>query len=54
MRFLPLVLRNVARSRRRTLLTLGGIGLSAFVVSSLLAVEAGFGTLLGSAGDDPS
>lgn len=51
MRFLPLVLRNMARSRRRTLLTLGGIGLSAFVVSSLLAVEAGFGTLLGSAGD---
>ncbi len=51
MRFLPLIFRNILRNRRRTVLTLGGIGLSVFVISALLAVESGFRTLAGSAGD---
>lgn len=50
MRFLPLILKSARRNRRRTLLTVAGIGLSVFVVSALLAVEAGFGTLFDSAG----
>lgn len=45
MRFLPLVLRSLLRNRRRTTLTIGGIALSVFVVSALLAVEGGFQTL---------
>jgi len=51
MRFLPLVLKSIRRNRRRTALTLAGIGLSVFVVSALLAVEAGFETLFASAGE---
>lgn len=51
MRFFPLILKNIYRNRRRTFLTVGGIGLSVFVVSALLAVEAGFSTLVGSAGE---
>ncbi len=51
MRFLPLILKSVRRNRRRTLLTIAGIGLSVFVVSALLAVEAGFATLFDSTGE---
>ncbi len=49
MKFLPLILKSIRRNRRRTVLTLAGIGLSVFVVSALLAVEAGFETLFDSA-----
>ena len=45
LKFLPLILRNLRRNRRRTVLTTAGIGLSVFVVTALLAVEAGFETL---------
>jgi len=51
MRFLPLVLKSIRRNRRRTVLTAAGIGLAVFVVSALLAVEAGFETLFDSAGE---
>ncbi|HLA79479.1 MAG TPA: FtsX-like permease family protein [Vicinamibacteria bacterium] len=51
MRFLPLILKNLRRSRRRTLVTAAGIGLSIFVVSALLAVEAGFETLFDTSGE---
>lgn len=45
MRFAPLILKSIGRNRRRTILTLAGIGLSVFVVSALFAVDAGFETL---------
>lgn len=48
MRFLPLVLRSLLRNRRRTTLTVGGIAVSVFVISALLAVEGGFQTLFDS------
>ncbi len=48
MRFVPLILKSIGRNRRRTILTLAGIGLSVFVVSALLAVDAGFETLFDS------
>lgn len=51
MRFLPLILKSIGRNRRRTILTIAGIGLSVFVVSALLAVDAGFETLFNSAGE---
>src|SRR5512140_2198963 len=51
MRFLPLILKNLRRSRRRTVLTIAGIGLSIFVVSGLLAVKAGFETLFDASGE---
>lgn len=50
MRFLTLVLKNMRRNSRRTALTVAGIGVSVFVVSALLSVEAGFATLFESAG----
>src|SRR5512140_890597 len=49
--FLPLVLKNIARSRRRTVLMTAGIGVAVFVVAALLTVEAGFGALVDSADD---
>ncbi len=49
MRFLPLMLRSLSRNRRRTILTMAGIGLSVFVISALLAVEGGFESLFDSA-----
>ena len=51
MRFFPLVLKNILRNRRRTLLTSAGIAVAVFVISALLAVETGFATLIGSADD---
>ena len=51
MRFLGLILKNVARSPRRSLLTTAGIAVAVFVVTALLSVEAGFGALIGSAED---
>lgn len=51
MRFLGLILKNVARSRRRSLLMTAGIAVAVFVVTALLTVEAGFGALIGSAED---
>jgi len=50
-RWLGLVVKNVFRSRRRTLLTTAGVGLAVLVVTSVAAIEAGFGTLASSAGD---
>lgn len=49
MRFLPLIIKSILRNRRRTVLTVAGVGLSVFVITALLAVEAGFGTLVSSA-----
>lgn len=51
MRFLGLILKNVARSPRRSLLMTAGIAVAVFVVTALLTVEAGFGALIGSAED---
>jgi len=51
MKFLPLILKNIMRNRRRTLLMAAGIAVAVFVISALLTVEAGFGTLVGSAED---
>jgi putative ABC transport system permease protein len=51
MRFFPLVLKNIFRNRRRTLLTAAGIAVAVFVISALLAVETGFAALIGSADD---
>ena len=51
MKFLPLILKNIMRNRRRTLLMAAGIAVAVFVISALLTVEAGFGTLIGSAED---
>lgn len=51
MKFLPLVLKNILRNRRRTTLMAAGIAVAVFVISALLAVEAGFGALIGSAED---
>jgi len=51
MRFLPLILKSIRRNRRRTLLTVGGIGLSVFVIAALLSVEAGFASLFNSTGE---
>jgi len=50
-RFLPLILKNIARSHRRSLLMTAGIAVAVFVVTALLTVEAGFGALIGSAED---
>jgi putative ABC transport system permease protein len=50
-RFLPLVLKSILRNRRRTLLMAAGIAVAVFVISALLAVEAGFAALIGSADD---
>jgi len=50
-RFLPLILKSIRRNTRRTLLTIGGIGLSVFVITALLSVEAGFATLFNSTGE---
>lgn len=49
MRFLPLILKNIMRNRRRTTLMAAGIAVAVFVVSALLTVESGFGALVGSA-----
>ena len=51
LRFVPLMLRNLARNRRRTLLMAAGIAVSVFVVSALVSVEAGFGTIIDSSQD---
>jgi len=51
MRFFPLVLKNIFRNRRRTLLTAAGIAVAVFVISALLAVETGFAALIGSSDD---
>jgi putative ABC transport system permease protein len=51
MRFLSLILKNIARSRRRSLLMTAGIAVAVFVITALLTVEAGFGALIGSAED---
>ena len=51
MRFLPLILKSIRRNRRRSLLTIGGIGLSVFVITALLSVEAGFASLFNSTGE---
>lgn len=51
MRFLPLILKSIRRNTRRSLLTIGGIGLSVFVITALLSVEAGFATLFDSTGE---
>ena len=51
MSFLSLILRNLTRNRRRGVLMASGIGVAAFVIASLLSVEAGFGALIGSADD---
>ncbi len=51
MKFLPLILKNILRNRRRTVLMAAGIAVAVFVISALLTVEAGFGTLIGSAED---
>lgn len=50
MNLLALVLKSARRNARRTLLTISGIALAVFVVSALLAVEAGFTTLFASTG----
>jgi putative ABC transport system permease protein len=50
-KFLPLMVKNLARNRRRTLLMAAGIAVSVFVVSALVSVEAGFGTLIDSSQD---
>ncbi len=52
MRFLGLILKNIARSRRRSLLTTAGIAVAVFVITALHTVEAGFGTLIDSAEDN--
>lgn len=52
MSFLPLVIKSIFRNRRRTILMAAGIGVAVFVISALLAVDAGFARLVGSAGDD--
>ncbi|MBI5086671.1 MAG: ABC transporter permease [Acidobacteria bacterium] len=49
MNLLPFILKSLYRSRRRTFLTGSGIAVAVFVISSLLALEAGFTTLIGSA-----
>ena len=49
MKFLPLVLKNIMRNRRRTVLMAAGIAVAVFVISALLTVEAGFGALVGTA-----
>ena len=51
MRFLSLILKNIARSRRRSVLMTAGIAVAVFVITALLTVEAGFGALIGSAED---
>ncbi len=51
MRFVGLVLKNIARSRRRSLLMTAGMAVAIFVITALLTVEAGFGALVGSAED---
>jgi len=51
MKFLPLILKNIMRNRRRTVLMAAGIAVAVFVISALLTIEAGFGTLIGSAED---
>lgn len=48
MKLLRLILKNLVRSRRRTVLAAAGIGLAVFVVTAVMAVEAGFGSLASS------
>ena len=51
MRFLGLIMKNIARSHRRSLLMTAGVAVTVFVITALLTVEAGFGALIGSAED---
>ncbi|HMA97235.1 MAG TPA: ABC transporter permease [Polyangiaceae bacterium] len=51
MKFFPFILKNIMRNRRRTGLMAAGIAVAVFVISALLTVEAGFGSLIGSAED---
>lgn len=49
MKFLSLILKNIARSPRRSVLMTAGIAVAVFVITALLTVEAGFSALIGSA-----
>ena len=46
MKFLPIILRNLLRSRRRLLLTVLSIGISTFLFATLMSLPSAFNGLL--------
>ncbi|MBI3096816.1 MAG: hypothetical protein HYY93_01015 [Planctomycetes bacterium] len=46
MRFLPYLIKNLLRSRGRTLLTLGGVGVSLFLFVFVQSMQAGLDEVL--------
>jgi putative ABC transport system permease protein len=51
MKFIKLIAKNLSRNLRRTTLATAGISLAVFVVTSVTALEAGFGSLANSGGE---